>query len=284
MNRLFRGEAPPVTINMIGLPRFRIATHGRGDIFVSKAIEDWGSWEASNTALLLQMLSQPADFVDIGANIGWFTLVAAHALGGRGQVHSFEPDPAHLAKLRANVAANRLENVTINGSALSDRNDDARLYLNAVNRGDNSLLPSAERSGSTLVRLQRLDDYSGLSRERPLIAKLDVQGSEIDVLTGARTLLTSYPHEVVLFCEVSPTALAVGGRRIAELVALLDELGFAAALVDRIRPRIIPMSWQRLVEHQEDDNRRHPGADCDIVAFRRIDGLMAPIFTTRGAP
>ena len=269
-------------VELIGLPRFRMVTHGRGDIFVSRVIEDCGSWEGSNTALLLQMLGQPADFIDIGANIGWFTLVAAHALSGRGQVHSFEPDPAHLAKLRANVSANHLENVTINSCALSDRNGDARLYLNAVNRGDNSLLPSIERSGSTLVRLQWLDDYDGLSRERPLIVKLDVQGSEIDVLTGARTLLTSYPHDVVLFCEVSPSALAAGGRRTAELAALLDEFGFAAAFVDRARPRIIPMSWQRLVDHQEDDNRRHPGADCDIVAFRRIDGLMAPIFTMRG--
>jgi len=282
MNDLLRGEAPPVIIELIGLPRFRMVTHGRGDIFVSRAIEDWGNWEGSNTALLMNILGQPADFIDIGANIGWFTLVAAHALRGRGQVHSFEPDPAHLAKLRTNVSTNHLENVTINGCALSDRSGNARLYLNAVNRGDNSLLPSVERSGTTLVRLQRLDDYSGLSRERPLILKLDVQGGEIDVLTGARTLLTSYPHEVVLFCEVSPTALAVGGRRTAELAALLDELGFAAAFVDRMRPRIIPMSWQRLVEHQEDDNRRHPGADCDIVAFRRIDGLMAPIFRTRG--
>lgn len=270
--------APWVDINLVGLPRFQIETHGWADLFVSRGIEEWGSWEASNTALLLKILGKPADFVDIGANIGWYTLVAAHALAGRGEVHSFEPDPAHLEKLRANVAANRLDNVTINGCALSDRTGEASLYLNAANRGDNSLLPSPDRPGATLVEVQRLDDYTGLSRTRPLIVKLDVQGSEIDVLNGARTLLESYPEEVLLFCEVSPTSLAVGGRRIAELTELLDALGFAAAFVDRARPRIIPMSWKRLVEHQEDDNRRHPGADCDIIAFRRIDGLMAPIF------
>lgn len=276
-------KASPVTIDLVGLPRFRMETHGRQDTYVSTSIEDWGSWESSNTALLLTMLGAPADFIDIGANIGWFTLVAAHALAGRGRVHSFEPDPAHLAKLRANVAANQLDNVTINDWALSDRTGEAQLYLNAVNRGDNSLLPNADRPGSTRVLLQRLDDYRGLSRERPLIVKLDVQGSEIDVLNGARMLLTHYPHEVVLFCEVSPSALAVGGRRTVELAALLEAFGFAAAFVDRVRPRIIPMSWQRLVEHQEDDDRRYPGADCDVVAFRRIDGLMAPIFGTRGA-
>ncbi|WP_176730486.1 FkbM family methyltransferase [Devosia insulae] len=270
-------------IDLIGLPRFRMETHGREDVFISKAIEDWGNWETSNTALLLRMLGTAADFVDIGANIGWFTLVAAHALAGRGQVHSFEPDPAHLAKLRANVAANQLENVTINGCALSDRSGDAHLHLNAVNRGDNSLLPNAERTASTLVPLRRLDDYDQLGRARPLLIKLDVQGSEIDVLNGARTLLASYPHDLVLFCEVSPIALRAGGRRAAELAALLEELGFAAAVVDRVRPRVVPTSWRQLVEQVEDDDRRHPGTDCDIVAFRRIDGLMAPIFRPRGA-
>jgi FkbM family methyltransferase len=283
MSDLAGGTASPVTIELAGLPRFRMETHGRADVFISTAIEDWGSWEASNTAFLLQMLGTPADFVDVGANIGWFTLVAAHALVGRGQVHSFEPDPAHLGKLKANVAINRLDNVTINGCALADRTGEASFYLNEINRGDNSLLPSSGRRGSTRVRLQRLDDYEGLSRERPLIVKLDVQGSEIDVLHGARRLLTDHPQEIVLFCEVSPTALVAGGRHAAELAALFEQLGFAAAFVDRARPRIIPMSWQRLVEHQEADNRRHPGADCDIIAFRRIDGLMAPIFRTGGA-
>lgn len=270
--------APPVMIDLLGLPRFQMETHGRGDVFVSRAIEDWSSWEASNTALLVNMLRSPADFVDIGANIGWFTLVAAHVLARGGQVHSFEPDPAHLSKLRVNVSANHLDNVTINDCALADRTGEATLYLNEVNRGDNSLLPNSDRSGSTSVQVRRLDEYEGLSRARPLVVKLDVQGSEIDVLNGARTLLTSYPEEIVLFCEVSPSALAVGGRRTAELAALLDTFGFAAAVVDRQRPRIIPMSWRRLVERLEDDNRRYPGADCDIVAFRRIDGLMAPIF------
>lgn len=280
--RRLRGQAPLVAIDLVGLPRFRMETHGKTDIYVSRAIEDWRNWEGSGTAIVLQLLRGAADFVDVGANIGWYTLVAGHALGGRGHVHSFEPDPAHIAKLRANVTLNRLDNVTINDCALSDRAGTATLYLNEVNRGDNSLLPHETRTRSAIVKLERLDDYDGLNRERPLIIKIDVQGSEIDVLAGARTLLATHPREIVLLCEISPAGLALGGHTASELAALLHQLGFAAALVDRARPRIIPMSWDRLVELQLGEDKRNQGADCDVVAFRRIDGMMASIFARSG--
>jgi len=284
MNNLLRrltGRAPLVDIELVGLPPFRMETHGRLDPFISTAIEDWGNWEGSGTAIVMQLLSGVADFVDIGANIGWYSLVAAHALSGRGHVHSFEPDPAHTAKLRANIALNRLRNVTVNEVALSDRAGNQTLHLNTHNRGDNSLLPLSARTGAVDVKVMRLDDYPELPGDRPLVIKLDVQGSEIDVLAGAHRLLTSYPYEVVIVCEISPGALAAGGRSPAELAACLEQLGFAAALIDHHRPRIIPMSWERLVATTIAENRRRGGGDSDLVAYRGLDGLMAPIFGIR---
>jgi FkbM family methyltransferase len=230
----------------------------------------------------LQLLRSPTDFVDVGANIGWFTLVAAHALAGRGHVHSFEPDPAHVEKLRANVAVNRLGNVTVNDWALSDRTGSATLHLNSTNRGDHSLLPSAARQGSASVALARLDDYTGLSAERPLVIKIDVQGTEIDVLAGARTLLASHPHEIVVLCELAPAALAAGGRTAGDLAAMLDGLGFAAA-IQRGRLPIVPIGWEQLVRRQAAEDWRGKDIGCDIVAFRRIHGLMAPFFTSAGS-
>jgi FkbM family methyltransferase len=272
------GQGRQVTIELVGLPRFRMKTHGRSDIFISRAIEDGGNWDPSGTAIVLQLLRGAADFVDVGANIGWYTLVAACALAGRGHVHSFEPDPEHLLKLRANVAINRLGNVTVNDCALSDRAGTATLYLNDVNRGDNSLFPLDTRRRTATVMLRRLDDYTLLSSERPLVIKIDVQGAELDVLAGARTLLETYPHEIVLVCELSPHSIAVGGRSPHELAALLELLGFAAAIIDHDHPRIIPMSWDRVVETQLAAHASKPGEDGDILAYRRIDGMMATIF------
>ena len=285
MNDLLHGvseRASLVTVELPGLPPFRMETHDRSDVFVSKAIEDFGIWDRAVTAIVLQLLRSPTDFVDVGANIGWFTLVAAHALAGRGHVHSFEPDPAHVEKLRANVAVNRLGNVTVNDWALSDRTGSATLHLNSTNRGDHSLLPSAARQGSASVALARLDDYTGLSAERPLVIKIDVQGTEIDVLAGARTLLANHPHEIVVLCELAPAALAAGGRTAGDLAAMLDGLGFAAAIIQRGGPRIAPIGWEQLVRRQAAEDWRGKDIGCDTVAFRRIHGLMAPFFTSAG--
>jgi hypothetical protein len=75
----------------------------------------------------------------------------------------------------------------------------------------------------------------------------------------------------------------VGGRTTRELTGTLAELGFLAALVDRITPRIIPMSWERVDDMLTTEDARTPGADGDVVAYRRIDGLMAPIFARTGS-
>ncbi len=275
--RQLRGRPQLVTIDIAGLPRFRMETHGRSDLCISAAIEDWGHWEPSSTAIVRQLLQGRADFIDIGANIGWYTLVAAHALGANGHVHSFEPDASHVAKLKANVLVNRLGNVSVNDVALSDRAGRATLHRDPRNRGDNSLLPSATRTGSASIALARLDDYPGLG-VRPLVIKIDSQGSDIDVLGGARRLLETYPHEIAIVCEISPSALAAGGRTARELAALLDALGFAAALIDRPHPRIVPMSWRRLVAMVVEADAQSPGADADFVAYRSIAGMMAPFF------
>src|SRR5262245_38390349 len=75
MNDLLHGvseRASLATVELPGLPPFRMETHGRSDVFVSKAIEDFGIWDRAVTAAVLQLLRSPIDFVDVGANIGWF--------------------------------------------------------------------------------------------------------------------------------------------------------------------------------------------------------------------
>jgi len=277
MNNFVRhllGRPPRVTVKLPGLQPFEMETHGKADIFISTAIEDWGMWERSSTAITRQLCAGAVDFIDIGANIGWYTLVAAQSLAGRGHVHSFEPDPAHVGRLKASVALNRIGNVTVNDWALSDRTGSANLYLNEANRGDNSLFPAGERGRAIPVELRRLDDYAGIAGDRPLVVKIDVQGAELDVLAGAERLLSTYPHEVVVMCEMSPRNLEAGGGSAAELAAFFNRLGFAAALIDKETPRVAPMSWERLANFRVVE-------DADFLAFRRIDGLMAPFFRGR---
>lgn len=263
-------------VTLDGLPPFLFETHGHSDIYISYSIISGGVWEKATTALLLELLGNDVDLVDVGANIGWHCVVAGHRLGDRGQVHSFEPERRNLAKLRTNVALSGLGNVIVNGWALSDGSRAEMLSLSEDNLGDHRL--GAQRAGrdAVSVEVRRLDDYAGI-RSRPLVVKLDVQGSEWHVLQGARKLLASHPHEIVLLCEISPMMLGECGASADGLCDLLVDGGFQAAVIDQRTGSIEPVEWQRLRERLAAREREEPDCSEDIVAFRRRDGLMGPL-------
>ena len=75
--------------------------HGERDRFVSRRIREEGVWEPYETSLVLAMLRPGDVFVDVGANIGYFTILAASAVGAQGMVFAFEPDPAIGERHRA---------------------------------------------------------------------------------------------------------------------------------------------------------------------------------------
>ncbi len=267
------------TISISGLPSFRFEMHGANDTIVSRTICRDGMWEAATSALLLNLLDARADMLDVGANIGWHTIIAAHKLGSRGRIHSFEPEQANLRRLRANVALSGLTNIVVNAWALSDRTGRQHLNLNPTNLGDHRL---GSRSGrrSVVVPIRRLDDYQGV-RGLPLVIKLDVQGSEWHVLEGGRGLLRDHPHDIVLVCEIAPTMLEDAGASLGRLIDLLAGHGFAAALIDQSSSRIQPTGWEQLRARLVAAVRSDPDHSEDIVAFRRPDGLMRAIFSPR---
>lgn len=264
-----------VQMRMRRFPRLWMQTHGEADIYISQSLLNHGSWEWRGTAITRDLLRGAHEFVDVGANIGWFTLVASHELRRRGQVHSFEPDPAHLALLRANIAMNWLRNVHVNDCALSDRDGEAVLHLNGTNMGDNSLFPAADRQGTCHVKTMRLDDYSTLSGRGPLLIKLDVQGGEVDVLLGAKQMLSTYPHEIVIRSEFSPAMLEKAGRSAAELAGLLEDAGFQPSLIDPDAGTLTRLTWPELLTQMDRDCARNPDHDADVIAYRQSDGMMS---------
>ncbi|HEV2518487.1 MAG TPA: FkbM family methyltransferase [Devosia sp.] len=165
---------PSVRIRIDQRPAFVIETHGRRDTIVSAAIEKDHCWDPASTRIARAVLRHEVDFVDVGANIGWFTLIAAEALGARGSVHSFEPDPRHVVKLKASVRRNHFRNVTINAWALSDFDGEGRLFRNEKNLGDHRMFEFGPPRRSEPVAVRTLDGYGGLAAGRPLLLKLDV--------------------------------------------------------------------------------------------------------------
>jgi FkbM family methyltransferase len=147
---------------------------------------------------LLQRLLRPGmRVVDVGANIGYYLLFLARAVGSQGVLWCLEPEPENLAELERNLRYNRIGNARILPIAAGDKDGEVSLHPGINGR------VAADGSGSLTVPLRRLDSVLDGPVE---LLKIDVEGYEGHVLAGAERLLAE--HRPTLFVEVHPAFLA----------------------------------------------------------------------------
>lgn len=169
----------------------------RGKYFSGQYPHRLGIYERSVEAVILDNLKVGRVFYDIGANIGYFSLLAAQVCGADGHVYCFEPVPDNVDRLRDNIANNSIYNYTIIDKAISDTNGTAQLVL--VDGTKSSLNTSI--SGKTItVKLLTLDEFLKDNRF-PQLVKIDVEGAEKNVLNGAKNLL-GHPQAPIFIIEI----------------------------------------------------------------------------------
>lgn len=172
--------------------------------YIDNAIYRYGVHELASTELLLAALRPGDTFVDVGANIGYFSLIAARAVGPRGSVHAFEPVPSIGVRLESHVELNALDNVHIHRTALCDVDGSVDIFESSwdLNHGLASIRKDPSRSLTDTprrVRAQRLDTFWA-SLEQPVqFVKVDVEGAEESVFRGAERMLRSADAPSVLF-------------------------------------------------------------------------------------
>ena len=175
---------------------------------------------------LVAHLLRPGDrFVDVGANAGYYTLLASGKVGPSGSVESIEPGHPALVRLRENIALNALGNVRVHECALSDAAGPA-LFVHDRDTENRLAIPAD--TGATTVAASRLDDLLG---EAPCaLVKIDVEGAELRVLKGAEATLARANPPVWLI-EVGKR-LATFGATEAELASWLAARGYDAGFYD----------------------------------------------------
>jgi len=192
-------------------------------------------YEPETTALVERVLGEGGSFVDVGANHGYFTAIAALRVGASGRVAAFEPNPRVAAALGEVLRRNGVaERVAVHPLALSDRVDDVvRFFVSgdALNDGLSSLLPGEGAGGSRdggeviVVPTTTFDTWAaGAGFGRIDLVKVDVEGAEARVLEGMEeTLRSAPPRRIVL--ETKP-----GG----EAARFLASFGYAAAPLETV--------------------------------------------------
>jgi len=194
-------------------------------------------YEPGATRVVLEALTPGDTFVDIGANSGYFTVLAALRVGPNGRVFAFEPHAAVRRQLEHHVAINGVsDRVSISDLAIADvDNDEGQLFISCwpENDGISSLTPSEEtiaRGGlradrSVPVRVRTFDTW--LSSHNPTridLVKIDVEGAETRVLAGMTQT----------FAKVRPRRIICETPRGSEAVKLLGSRGYAVSTLDEI--------------------------------------------------
>ena len=143
-----------------------------------------GIWEPGETRLLEKLVTRKSSVVDVGANIGWFTLCSATKAR---VVHAFEPEPTNFHFLQLSVARNKFRNVQLHAHAIGEREGLATLFLaDGSNKGTHS---TVWRVGAQelVVPMETLDRL--FPSETIDVLKIDVEGGEPEVLSGARRMI-----------------------------------------------------------------------------------------------
>jgi len=194
-------------------------------------------WEAFETVVVRALLATGETFIDLGANIGWYTIVGCLTVGRKGRVYAFEPDPKNFALLRQNVALNRLRRATLVPRAVSDRRGEALLHLSPENMGDHRLYDSKDGRAAVRVQVTSLDAYFGaITRSRVAVSliKIDTQGSEARILTGFQRLHCRNAGRIALIVEFCPYGLTTSGSAPAQLLNCLRGLACDCFLIDEL--------------------------------------------------
>jgi FkbM family methyltransferase len=187
-------------------------THGFSIILNPKdqTISPWigvmGRYDLLETALMQKILKEGDVVIDIGANIGWFTLLAARTVARTGKVFSFEPESLNFSLLKASINSNDYINVLPVKKVVSDQNGSQYLYLSKeLNPGAHSISENFG-GGKELVDSIRLDTFMQLNNlEDVQLLKIDVQGAEPNVLSAAKKPMQEMKIETMLI-EWNPTA------------------------------------------------------------------------------
>ena len=158
---------------------------------ISPAIAEDGLYEPEVTALLKKILKKDAIVVDVGANIGWYTLLAAKTVGVNGKVIAFEPAPENYRLLKKSIKINNFNNVIAYRLCVSNISGTNKLYLGTQNLGGHSL-KTKSGNNSIDVKTTTLDTtLKELHVENVDLLKIDVEGAEPEVIEGCLHYLSN---------------------------------------------------------------------------------------------
>jgi FkbM family methyltransferase len=195
---------------------------------IQQYIYYFGLWEPNLTQWIGSCLKPGDTFIDVGANIGYFSVLAAGLVGPSGSVVAIEASSQNFAALKANLERSRTGNVRSIHAAASDRAGVLRLYSGGVfNSGATTTLEDPELAFEGEVAALPLSELvTEAEAQNARLIKIDVEGAEWRVITGMESLFARSRPDLEIVVEVSPKHLAMLHKTPEDLLQLFARAGF----------------------------------------------------------
>lgn len=193
------------------------------------------AYEKCETDLFNEVVGEGMVVIDCGANIGYYTLLAAKLVGERGKVFAFEPEPSNYALLVKNIEANGYHNVVPARKAISDRTGSITLSL-ADDPSGHSLGQIAQEHarGSITVDSVTLDEFLEQNITPVDVIKMDIEGAEMRALEGMNNVILQNPN-LKIMTEFCPSYLERCGSSVASYFNKLKSHSFKVYVMDERR-------------------------------------------------
>ena len=188
------------------------------------------TWEGDTTKLFEKIVKKGNVVVDMGANIGYFTLLSAKLTGREGKVFAFEPNPKNFEYLIKNIGLNNYDNVIAEQKAVSDTNGNIKLFICPYDTGHHTI---NQKEGIEAYRLGRkgevssidiesvkLDDYMRDKTDKIDVMKVDIEGAEALAFSGMKEIINKN-RNIKIFLEFFPLLIKKMGNPPKEFIDLL---------------------------------------------------------------
>jgi len=190
------------------------------------------AWNAEEYAAFKAAVQPGATVLDVGANLGAYTVLFARWVGPQGRVIAFEPAPASRDGLERQLALNgAADRVAVRPEAVAAAGGVRPFRADAM-QGDNRLNVGDAGPGVILVETTSLDEFCAREDVNPDVIKIDVEGAELDVLRGARTTIARGGAGLALFIELHPLVWPTMGVTQADVESELRAQGLTLERID----------------------------------------------------
>ena len=206
---------------------------------------DVDSYDPGSTAILKKLLKKDMNVINIGANIGYFTLLAAREVGPQGKVFAFEPFPQTVELLQKNVDVNGYSNVDVVPMAVSDKTGTAKLSVGGSSL--HNVISSRIITEMSLITVPQtsVDDFMSQKELSINFVIIDAEGSEPFILNGMAKTLEKNP-DMVIMIEYNPFTLELTGSTLENFMNTITNYGFLIYLINEVTLKITPITTEKL--------------------------------------